>query len=92
MYEKLKDVNLVNELDFTFIEVEQQLIENKKHNGDAWKEREIIHNGQTQEELFFQKIDEYRNSYIELGERVPWVKIISEAHVALVRQKKLIDE
>lgn len=92
MYEKLKDINLVNELDFTFVEVEQQLIEIKKQHGDGWKEREVIHKGQTQEETFFQMIDEYKYNYIEHGKPVPWIKIIGEAHIALVRQKKLSDE
>ena len=35
MDERLKDVNLIDELDFTFIDVEQQLIADQKRYGDA---------------------------------------------------------
>jgi hypothetical protein len=88
MSEKLKNVNLIDELDFTFIDVEKQLIEDQKRWGDTWKERGLVYNGTPQEERFFQKMEEYIEEYRE-GGKFPWLKVIGEAHIALVREKKL---
>lgn len=89
MKEKLKNVNLIDELDFTFIEVEQQLMEDQKRYGDTWKERGLIYNGQSQEERFYQKITAYVMDFHENGTPINWKKVIGEAHIALVREKKL---
>lgn len=89
MNKKLKEVNLIDELDFTFVDVEKQLIEDGKHYGDTWKERGLIWNGMNQEERFFTKIQQYFDDYKDLGVPINWVKIIGEAHICLVREKKL---
>lgn len=89
MDERLKSVNLIDELDFTFIGVEKQLIENEKRWGDMWKERGLVWNGQPQEERFFQKIQEYITDFRENGTSVNWKKVIGESHIALVQEKIL---
>jgi len=91
MDDKLRNVNLISELDFTFSDVEQQLIEDEKRWGDTWKERGLVWNDQSQEERFFQKIEGYFLDHIENGTPMPWKKIIGEAHIALVREKKLTE-
>lgn len=89
MDERLKNIKLINELDFTFVDVEKQLIEDQERWGDEWKRRGLVYKGQSQETRFFNKIREYEHDYIENNIPVPWVKIIGEAHIALVREKKL---
>ena len=89
MDERLKKVNLIEELDFTFVDVEEQLISDEKRYGDTWKERGLVYNGLSQEERFFAKMQEYINNYREKREPMPWTKVIGEAHIALVREKKL---
>lgn len=89
MDKRLKNVKLINELDFTFIDVEKQLISDEERWGDEWKKRGLVFRGQSQETRFFNKIREYEYDYIENGTPVPWTKIIGEAHIALVREKKL---
>jgi len=89
MDERLENVNLIDELDFTFIDVEQQLIVDQKRWGDTWKERGLVWNDMSQDERFYQKITEYIEDYRENGINLPWKKIIGEAHICLVREKKL---
>jgi hypothetical protein len=89
MDERLKNIDLIWELEVTSYEVEQQLTEDQKRYGDTWKERGLIYNGQSQEERFFSKIQQYIYDYRENGTPMPWLKIIGEAHIALVRKKKL---
>jgi len=89
MDERLKDVNLIDELDFTFIDVETQLIADEKRYGNTWKERGLVWNDRSQEERFYEKITEYIEDFRENGTNVPWKKIIGEAHICLVREKKL---
>lgn len=87
MDEKYKNINLIDELDATFTDVKNQLIEDEKHWSDTWKERGLIYNGNDQETRWFQKMKEYFDQYREWGEPIPWTKIIGEAHIALVREK-----
>ena len=89
MDEKLKNVDLINELDTTFIDVALQLSEDEKRYGDTWKERGLVWEGKTQEERFFAKMQEYADDYRENGTPINWLKIIGEAHIAYVREKKL---
>lgn len=88
MYDKLKNISLINELDYTFVDVQKQLIEDEKKWGNTWKERGLVWNGMSQEERFFEKMTEYINNYRENGEKFPWTKVIGEAHIAMVREKK----
>lgn len=89
MDEKLKNVDLINELDTTFIDVALQLSEDQKRYGNTWKERGLVWEGQPQEERFFAKIEQYLNDYREKGTPINWLKVIGEAHIAYVRENKL---
>jgi hypothetical protein len=89
MDERLKNVDLIAELQDTFADVGDQLAMDKKHWGNTWKERGLVYNGQSQEERFFSKIQQYIYDYRENGTPIPWLKVIGEAHIALVRKKKL---
>ncbi len=90
MDKRLENVNLVDELDNTFIELESQLINDQIRWGDTWKERGLVWNGQTQEDRFFQKIQQYYDDYHENGIAMPWLKILGEAHIARVKQRILV--
>lgn len=89
MDERLKEVDLIAELQETFKDVAEKLVEDEKRYGDTWKERGLVFNGQSQEERFFAKMLEYFIEYRENGTSIPWTKVIGEAHIALVREKKL---
>lgn len=89
MDERIKDVNLIDELDYTFVDVENQLIRDEIRYGSTWKERGLHYNGKSQEERFIDKMNEYFDDYRNNNKPIPWVKIIGEAHIALVREKKL---
>jgi hypothetical protein len=87
MNEKLKNVNLIDELDSTFTDVKNQLIDDEKRWGDTWKKRGIIHNGVDQETRWIEKMRQYYEQYRDWGTPIPWEKVIGEAHIALVREK-----
>jgi len=87
MNEKLRNINLIDELNATFTDVKNQLIEDEKRWGDTWKERGLVYDGNNQETRWFEKMKEYFEQYKEWGEPIPWTKIIGEAHIALVREK-----
>lgn len=87
MDEKLKNIDLIDELHKTFTEVEDQLIEDEKRWGDTWKERGINWNGIDQETRWFEKMRQYYEDYKEWGVPIPWTKVIGEAHIALTREK-----
>ena len=89
MDKRLKGVDLIDELQMTFEDVHDQLIEDEKRYGDTWKERGLVFNGQPQEERFFSKMTEYITDFRENGSSINWLKVIGEAHIALVREKKL---
>jgi len=89
MDERLKNVNLIDELWETSQDVGDQLTMDEKRYGDTWKEKGLVYNGQSQEERFFAKIQQYISDYRENGTSMPWLKVIGEAHIALVRKKKL---
>ena len=89
MDERLKDVNLLDELRETMEDVENDLYQYQQRNGDVWKEKGLNFNGQAQEERFYQKVLEVVTDWRDLGVPIPWSKIIAEAHIGLVREKKL---
>jgi hypothetical protein len=89
MDERLEDVNLIDELETTFMAVHNQLLEDEKRWGDTWKERGLVFNGQSQEERFFNKIEEYILDFRENGTPINWKKVIGEAHIAMVREEFL---
>ncbi len=89
MDERLKDINLVDELPNTFEDVKKQLGSDELRYGDTWKERGLVFNEQTQEQRWFIKMQEYYQDYIENGQPIPWNKVIGEAHICKVREKIL---
>ena len=86
---RLKNVDLIAELQDTFQDVTKQLIEDEKRWGDTWKERGLVFNGQPQEERFIVKVNKYYEEFLADGTPIPWTKVLGEAHIALVREKKL---
>lgn len=89
MDERLKDVNLINELWETSQDVEIQLSEDEKRYGDTWKERGLDYLDEDQETRWFNKMLEYFGDYIDNGTPINWDKVIGEAHICKVREKKL---
>jgi hypothetical protein len=92
MDERLKDVNLLDELRETMEDVEIQLFDDEKRYGDTWKERGLIYRNQSQEVRWFYKMQDYFEAYMNDGQPIPWAKVIGEAHIALVREKKLLEK
>lgn len=90
MDKRLKNIDLFDELQETFEDVAAQLESDELRYGDTWKERGLIWNGQSQEERFFAKMLEYITDFRKNGTPIVWTKIIGEAHIALVREKKLL--
>jgi hypothetical protein len=89
MEEKLKDVNLIDEIRRTAEDLEIQLWEDEKRYGDTWKERGLVWKGMNQETRFFYKMQEYFEDFVQQGVPMPWTKILGEAHICLVRERKL---
>ena len=89
MNKKLDFVNLISEVRFTAEDMVHQLTEDEKKYGDTWKERGLIWRGMDQETRFFFKVQEYYEDFVKEGVPMPWTKILGEAHICLVREKKL---
>lgn len=89
MDERLKDVNLLDELRETMEDVEIQLYEDEKRYGDTWKERGLVYKGMNQETRWFYKMQDYFEDFMNNGTPIPWDKVIGEAHICKVREKKL---
>lgn len=89
MDERLKKVNLTDELRETFSDVHDQLIEDEKRYNNTWKERGLVYNDQSQEQRWFSKMQSYHTDFIEEGIPIPWDKVIGEAHICKVREKTL---
>ncbi len=89
MDERLKDINLLSEIRETTKDLVLQLWEDEKRYGDTWKERGLLWEDEDQETRFFIKMQEYFYNYNKRGVPMPWTKILGEAHICLVREKKL---
>ena len=89
MDERLKDIKLIDELRETAEDMEIQLFEDEKKWGDTWKERGLVHKGMNQETRFFYKMQDYYEGFVKEGVPMPWAKILNEAHICLVIEKKL---
>jgi hypothetical protein len=89
MDKRLEKVSLVEELEVTFEAVMIQLLDDEDRWGDTWKERGLVWKGQPQEERWFSKMQEYIDDFRENGTPINWKKVIGEAHIALVRERKL---
>ena len=91
MDKRLDFVNLISEVRFTAEDMVHQLSEDEKRWGDTWKERGLVWNGLSQEERFMMKMQEYFTDWKDMGIPFPWTKVLGEAHICLVREKKLND-
>jgi len=92
MDNKLKNINLVDEVNETYVDMMDRLLEKEKKYGDLWKERGLVFNGKDQETRWFEKIKEYYINFLENGTPMPWVDILNETHICLVREKYLKDD
>ena len=89
MDERLKYVDLIDELSITFEDLEDQLLKDEKRWGDTWKKRGLVWNNMPQEERFMIKMQEYYTDWKDMGVPIPWLKVLGEAHIALVRERIL---
>jgi hypothetical protein len=89
MDKRLDFVNLISEVRFTAEDMVHQLSEDEKRWGDEWKKRGLVWNGLSQEERFMMKMQEYFTDWKDMGTPFPWTKVLGEAHICLVREKKL---
>jgi len=89
MDERLRDVNLIDELEETFKDVKAQLTDDEKRYGDTWKKRGLVYHEQSQELRWFFKMQDYIQDFEDHGVPIPWTKALGETHICLVREKKL---
>jgi len=89
MDERLKNIDLVDEVNETYVDMMDRLLEKEKKYGNLWKERGLVFNNKDQETRWFEKIKEYYIDFLENGTPMPWVDILNETHICLVREKKL---
>ena len=73
---------LVEFLPETFEQVTEQLKNDEKRWGDTWKHRARL----GQKKRVFDRFTDYFDRYRFAGEPIPWLKVIGEAHIALVRE------
>jgi len=69
-----------------FKELEEQLKSDEIRWGDTWKKRGLIYKGRTQEQRFFDWLDNVRDQYENKGNAVPWMKVVGEAMICWVRE------
>lgn len=67
----------------TFEQLTAQLEEDGKRWGDTWRKR--IKQGQ--EERIYAELNTYYDQFKNAGVPIPWLKIMGEAHIALVREQ-----
>ena len=75
-------MNLVDFLPETTKKLEVQLSKDQERWGDTWKHR--TRDGQ--EDRVFARFNDYFDQYKNAGVPIPWLKIIGEAHIAMVRE------
>jgi len=73
---------LIELLDETFKAVAEQLESDAQRWGNTWKKRPR----EGQEERTFARFRDYLDQYRNAGVPIPWLKIIGEAHICLVRE------
>lgn len=74
---------LIEELPETFEALKDQLEEDEKRWGDTWKHR----SREGQEERIFSAFMNYYDQWKHGGQPIPWLKIMGESHIALVRER-----
>lgn len=75
-------MNLIDYLHETVDAVHEQLTKDHQRWGDTWKQRPR----DGQEDRAFARFADYYDQYKNAGIPIPWVKIIGEAHIAMVRE------
>jgi hypothetical protein len=75
-------MNLIDFLPETIKKLEMQLIKDQERWGDTWKHR----TREGQEERAFARFNDYFDQYKNAGIPIPWLKIIGESHIAMVRE------
>lgn len=75
-------MKLIEFLDETFARVKTQLEADETRWGDTWKHRPR----EGQENRIFMRFVDYFDQYTNAGTPIPWVKVIGEAHIAMVRE------
>ena len=89
MDERLKNVDLIDELNETYVDVTNQLMEDEKRYGDTWKEQGLVYEDLDQETRWFNKMRDYYLDFLDNGTPIPWLKVFGETHICYVREKKL---
>ncbi len=74
---------LVDYLPETFEALTKQLEADQARWGDTWKMR----SRDGQEERVFARLMDYLDQYRNAGTPIPWLKIMGEAHICLVRER-----
>ena len=74
---------LVDYLPETIEALTRQLEEDQARWGDTWKMRPR----DGQEERVFARFKDYFDQYRNAGTPIPWLKIMGEAHICLVRDR-----
>ena len=77
------DKTLIDYLPETVEALTKQLEADQARWGDTWKQR----TREGQEERIFARFQDYIDQYRNAGTPIPWLKIIGEAHIALVRER-----
>jgi hypothetical protein len=75
-------MNLVDFLPETTKKLETQLTKDQERWGNTWKHR----SREGQEERAFARFNDYFDQYKNAGVPIPWLKVIGEAHIAMVRE------
>jgi hypothetical protein len=73
---------LVDYFDETVDKMKMQLQGDQERWGDTWKHRPR----EGQEDRAFARFKDYYDQYKNAGVPIPWLKIIGEAHIAMVRE------
>jgi len=74
---------LVDYLPETIEALTEQLEADQARWGDTWKTRPR----EGQEERVFARFADYLDQYRNAGTPIPWLKVMGEAHICLVREE-----
>jgi len=78
----MSEKTLLDFLPETIAKLEIQLESDQQRWGDTWKTRTV----KGQEQRCFARFRDYYDQFVMAGVPIPWLKIIGEAHIAMVRE------
>lgn len=78
----MSDKNLLDFFSETVKAMEEQIEKDNARWGDTWKKRPR----EGQEERVYARFRDYYDQFINAGTPIPWLKVIGEAHIAIVRE------